>query len=270
MGQDFELPVAAPLSDNYRAMSKIILPAIALAAAAAAYAFDSHTERAGSALSGRITWDGERPAALPALTIAADASKGCCPEGVSMDTRDRTLLLHEGGGIANVVVSISVKDATVEPAEQALVVENKHCQFEPHVLVVPVGSAVDFANADGVNHNVHTYPAKNGQMNKNISGGQKETQLLDKAETFKIGCDVHPWMSGWVFVTDTPFTAVTGADGSFALSGLPPGTYKVEWWHESLGKGKFETEVTIEADKAATADFKLNAESGKKKGGRGR
>jgi len=48
-------------------------------------------------------------------------------------------------------------------------------------------------------------------------------------------CDVHGWMNAWVGVLDHPYYAVTSADGSFSLKGLPPGTYTIEAWHEKLG-----------------------------------
>ena len=51
----------------------------------------------------------------------------------------------------------------------------------------------------------------------------------------KFKCDVHPWMTGYVAVTDHPFFAVTGDDGSFTIPNVPAGTYTIEAWHERFG-----------------------------------
>ena len=74
-------------------------------------------------------------------------------------------------------------------------------------------------------------------------------------------------MNSWLIVTDSPFYAVTGADGSFSVDGLPEGTHKVAYWHEKLGKGK--AEITVKADGTADA-FEIKLGGKKKKGGRRR
>jgi uncharacterized protein (DUF2141 family) len=78
-------------------------------------------------------------------------------------------------------------------------------------------------------------------------------KTFDDVEIFKIKCDVHPWMSSWVGVFDNPFFAVTDADGSFELAGLPAGTYTVVAVHEKYGEKP--TEVTVGDGEAGTADF---------------
>jgi hypothetical protein len=70
-------------------------------------------------------------------------------------------------------------------------------------------------------------------------------------------------MKCFVAVTETPFTAVTGPEGTFEIKGLPAGTYKISWWHEELGKEKTE-ELTVEAGKATATEIKVG---GKKKHG---
>ena len=87
---------------------------------------------------------------------------------------------------------------------------------------------------------------KNDSFNWVMTPGQKEEVALAKADRVMIGCDYHPWMSMVVFVTDTPFHAVTKPDGTFSIAGLKPGTYKVKLWHERLGKG--ESQVVVKDD----------------------
>ena len=212
-------------------------------------------------VTGTVKYDGTPPQTKP-LAITDEKSKGCCPAGKTMDTTDPTLLVSKDGGIANVVITIDVPGSKVEPAAEAVEIDQKMCRFEPHVLVLPAGGKVVFLNSDEVSHNVHTYATKNDPFNKTIAPGSKEEQVLAKGDKITVKCDIHDWMSAVVFVTDTPYYAVTGEDGTFSIKGLKPGKYKAELWHEKLGKEKAEVEIKEDGSSAAL-DLKLGE---KKKG----
>jgi len=206
-------------------------------------------------VAGRVVFDGKPPEPQP-LKIEADKSKGCCPEGQSVSTKDPGLLIDEKGGIANCVVTIAVEGAKVEPLKEPVSIDQKGCHFEPHVVVAPVGSKVVFLNSDTCTHNIHTFARKSDPLNKAVGKGDKLEMLLEHKEVVQVRCDYHPWMMSWIVATDTPFWALTKADGSFEIAGLKAGTYKAEVWHEQLGKLKID--VTVAADgSAALGDLKL-------------
>ncbi len=209
-------------------------------------------------ISGSFVWEGERPEPKPDLVIKEEEAKGCKhgPEG--MNKKPDSLLIDEKGGVANVVVTLAVKDAKASIPAEPVVLDQLGCRFDPHVVVVPVGATLRFDNSDETNHNVHTYPKKNQAVTKNIAGGTDFDQLLDKAEVFEIKCDIHSWMKSYVFVTDESHFTLSGTDGAFQIQGVPPGTYKLSWWHEELGKGKTE-DFVVEAGKVATVAQKLGA-----------
>jgi plastocyanin len=177
------------------------------------------------------------------LSISADQAKGCCAAGKEVDSRDPSMVIADDGAIANVVITVDVPGAECKPPAEPLHIDQKECHFDPHVQVVPIGGKVVFLNSDQVSHNVHTYAQKNDSFNKTIAPGSKEEQTLAKGDKIEVKCDIHPWMNSWVYVAETPFYAVTKADGSFEIPGLKPGTYKGEAWHEKLGKKKLEVVV---------------------------
>ena len=76
---------------------------------------------------------------------------------------------------------------------------------------------------------------------------------------FKVKCDVHPWMGAFVHVLDHPFFSVTGDDGTFTISGLPPGNYTVTAWHETLGEQQ-QADVKVEEGKPGGGGVQLRSE----------
>ena len=218
-------------------------------------------------VKGQVTFEGKRPEPLPPLTIGAKESEGCCDPSKTVDPTDRSLLIDEKGGIANVVVTLTVKGQDPEVNERPVVLDQSECRFEPHVVLVPVGGEIEYKNSDSVNHNVHSYAKKNQPVNNNVAGGASDSQKLEKAEVFEVKCDIHPWMLSNVYVYDATFATVTGPDGSYSLEGVPAGSYKLEYWHAKLGKGKTD-EITVAAGAAADGSFTMG--EAKKKGGRRR
>lgn len=209
----------------------------------------------------QVLFDGEKPEIKP-LEIEASKQEGCG----KVDTRNESLILSEKGGIANVVVQVEVAGAKLVVPEKPIVLDQKTCRFEPHVMVVPAGVTVEYHNSDDVGHNVHTFAGKNDSINKTIQPHKFETQKLDKEDRIEIKCDIHPWMNSWLVVSSTPFYAVTDAEGAFKIEGLPAGEHKAKLWHEKLGK----VDATIkvgEDGKVAPIDIKMSAE---KKAGGGR
>jgi len=205
------------------------------------------------ALTGRVVFDGAPPAGKPAFNIPENDLKLCC--GDSMDASNRSLLVSGSGGIADVVVMVKAKGAEAEGGDVEVEMDQKCCRYEPHVLVVPQGATVRYKNSDATNHNVHTYSKKNKAVNSNVAAGSAMTSELKKDEAFKVGCDIHPWMSAQIFVTEYSTTALTDADGNFRIEGIPPGEWTVELWHESLGKSK--EKVVVEPDGTATVEWLL-------------
>ncbi len=217
------------------------------------------------AAMGTVSFEGDKPD-VEELEIVAQKAEGCVASG-TVDATDRSLLIGEGDGIANVVVMIEVKGAEVVVPEAPIVLDQRGCRFEPHVVAIPAGATVEFLNSDKVSHNVHLYPGKNDPFNGTVGAGSKAERVLEKEDKIRVKCDIHPWMESWVLVTETPYMAVTAADGSFSIPDLPPGEYKVEMWHEKLGKA--DTELTVAADgSSAPIEVKMGAAKKKSRGRR--
>lgn len=149
---------------------------------------------------------------------------------------------------------VSLVGAKGKPSESA-VLDQRGCQFIPHVVVMAAGGSLDILNSDGILHNIHTYSTKNPSINKAQPGFKKKmTEKFTQPEIIKVTCDAHPWMAGWLVVADSP-TAVTDEKGSFKLANVPAGTYKLKVWHEGLGEQT--KEVTVKAGEEVKVTFEL-------------
>ncbi|MCY3001721.1 MAG: carboxypeptidase regulatory-like domain-containing protein [Planctomycetota bacterium] len=203
-------------------------------------------------VSGRVSLaEADRAAAKP-LEVGEEAAKGCG----EVDKRDPNLQFDAKGGLAHAVVTVSVRGQAVKPLEKPVQIDQRSCKFEPYVTVVPTGSTVEYMNSDKVNHNVNLNTAKNEAMNSTLTPGLTKTAKFEKADRMQATCSTHTWMRSWVVATDTNFYAVTGADGSFRIEGLPAGEHKLEVWYP--GAQKLDATLKIDAEgKSAPLELEL-------------
>jgi plastocyanin len=105
--------------------------------------------------------------------------------------------------------------------------DNVKCRFEPEVQVIPAGQ-LEVVNTDAVLHNTHGYYDKRTTFNLALPNKDQRIPVeLKRPGTVRVDCDAHGWMEGWIYVVDNPYYAITGADGKFAITDVPPGTYKL-------------------------------------------
>lgn len=207
-------------------------PATDAAPAPAAAAIDPAT--VGS-ISGGITLEGTAPEA-ETIRMASDPS---CVAAAGDDTESEYYVVGESGGLGNVFVHVTegLEGRSFPVPADIVELDQDGCRYRPHVFGIQVGQTLEVINGDPTLHNIHARPAVNEEFNTGqpIEGMRYERVFTEAEVMVPFQCDVHGWMNAFVGVVDHPFFAVTGADGSFDLSGLPPGDYVVEAWHEELG-----------------------------------
>jgi len=227
-----------------------------LAAGLVAVSFWPGVAVAASSVTGTITFTGKAPTLRP-LAMEADPA---CAKKHSAPVPNDVLVLGDGSTMGNIMVWVSkgVPAGKTWPAPKTpVVLDQKGCQYAPHVMGIMVGQPYKILNSDAILHNVHTLPKVNRSFNKPMPPTLTEvTTTFDKAEpVFHTKCDVHPWMSAYIGVFTHPFFSVTSKDGKYTISGLDPGTYEITAWHEKLGTQT--ASVTVAASGTKTQDFKF-------------
>ena len=128
------------------------------------------------------------------------------------------------------------------------VMDQRNLQFAPQVLAVQVGAKVDFPNSDRVFHNVFSFKdGKKFDLGVYPIGATKPVHF-DKPGISRLFCNIHPNMAAYVVAVDSPYYAVSGADGTFTLAGVPPGTYTYRAWR--AGGPELRGTVTVEAGRS--------------------
>ncbi|MDF1506486.1 carboxypeptidase regulatory-like domain-containing protein, partial [Roseisolibacter sp. H3M3-2] len=158
------------------------------------------------------------------------------------------------GDVRGAVVWLVPRDAPARaaaaPAPDSIVMRGR--EFLPHVLPVAAGRAVAFPNRDPFSHNVFSN-ADEGPFDLGLyRRGATRAQTFARPGVYAIYCNIHSKMVSFVVAVPTPWVARPGADGAFALAGVPPGRYVLHAWHERAASAARQ-EVVVPAEGAVRA-----------------
>ena len=187
----------------------------------------------GATLTGSVSVTGNVPAPAKIKMAADPACAQAHPDAVM--SRE---IVANGGKLQYVLVYVKEGAAgTFPPPAESVVLNQTGCMYEPHVFGIQVGQKLEIVNNDSTLHNVNCQPKTNKKFNiAQPTKGMKSAKTFDQPEApISFKCNVHPWMAAYGGAFNHPFFAVSGADGSFSIKGLPAGTYTLEAWHEKLG-----------------------------------
>lgn len=233
-----------------RGVMAVVLTLLGLAVAPIRAQTYEETEVAnGGTITGTVHFLGTPPPPKKLLT-------GTDPEACGTEDRfSRTLVVDENGGVLDAVVNLREIERGKSWPEHEYHLRQSGCRFDPHILLIREGADLQLVNTDRVLHIVRSH-SKDSVFNV----GQPRfvvqllvedfTKQIAEPKVVKLVCDLHGWMEAYAIIQKHPYYVVTDADGSFRIEDVPPGTYELELWHETLGEA---TKTIAVAPSAETA-----------------
>jgi len=185
----------------------------------------------------------------------------CAPAAQAAELHVR-VVDHKGKLVSDAVVLATAVDPRnalhAKPATAA--VDQVDKQFVPYVKPVFVGATIRFPNSDNIRHQVYSFsPAKKFELP--LYGGlSAQPVVFDKPGVVVLGCNIHDWMIGYIYVSETPFFAKTGPAGTAVIADLPSGEYIVRVWHPNLAHAEDTTNrrISVAAEDPTNAEWQLD------------
>jgi len=208
----------------------LLLAAASFAAAQSDYKVISVTD--GGTISGTVKWSGPAPKDLE-FPITKDPQI-CEPDGKKTANLER-LVVGPEGGVANTIVylkNIFAGKSLDSFPEQRRHLDQKHCRYIPHILLVPKDAALSMQSSDATLHTIHM----DGAASYNLPfpfPNQVSSRTMSTPGLVNLRCNGgHVWMNAEMMVVSHPYYAVTDESGRFEFSNVPAGTYQIVAWHE--------------------------------------
>jgi plastocyanin len=168
---------------------------------------------------------------------------------------------HRGKYVADAVISAVPRDPknALHGRPPSDSVDQVDKQFVPYVKAVFIGSKVRFINSDHIRHQVYSFSTVKKFELPLYGGTDAPPVVFDKAGVVVLGCNIHDWMVGYIYVSETPFFAKTAATGVATIEDMPAGEYTVRIWHPSMDGPEESTvrRVTLNAESATHVEWEL-------------
>lgn len=235
-------------------------------------------------LTAKFVLDGKAPTAK---LIVPNKDQEICGKFKLVD--EQLVVNPSNNGIANVVVFLylargvkppAIHESYEKTANDPVVLDNKNCRFEPHIVALRTGQPLQVGNSDSVGHNTNITTLNNVGQNVIVPTGtnMKMTFAAPENNVSPIACNIHPWMKAYAVIKDHPYVGISDADGNVTIKNLPAGKWTFQLWQEAIGyvdtakqdnkpvkwmRGRVEVEIkkgmnTLGEIKIPVASVKLN------------
>ena len=197
-----------------------------------------------------------------AVRIAAVAVLLCAGQLAAAGVAAATLVIKvrtaDGHALQGAVVTVRPLDGQVRHlAPLRAVVDQIDRAFSPDLLIIPVGSTVEFPNSDSVSHQIYSFsPTKRFQLPL-YRGKPYPPVHFDQAGVVTLGCNIHDDMLAYLVVTDAPWYGRTDSAGVWTTE-LPHGHYRVALWHPRLRESDADLERELTVAEGDRADLTLS------------
>jgi hypothetical protein len=187
-------------------------------------------------VEGLVRFTGKQP---PARRLSMQAEEACesLHDGPVVEP---SLITAKDGALTNAFVYLKtgLEGKQFEPPTETVLLDQRGCMFVPRVVALRAGQTLSIKNSDPVSHNIHPQPQLNREWNQHQAPDAPDLQrrFVRPEVLIPVKCNVHSWMRSYISVLDHPYFAVTGGDGRFSWTDVPPGEYTVAVWHETLGE----------------------------------
>ncbi len=206
-------------------------------------------------IAGKATFEGPAP---KRATLETEGDPKCHAMHADAPLLSDREVVGADGGVQWAFAYIKNAPAGSYPVPDAAELDQIGCAYTPHVIGVRVGQKLNIKNTDPTLHNVRGIARNNKPFNfGQPPASAPRERVFDKAEMeIRVKCDLHSWMTGFIFAMDHPFFAVSDASGKFSIGGLPAGDYTLVVWHEAYGTQEIPVSVKAGADTDASVTFK--------------
>jgi len=194
--------------------------------------YETTTVSNGGTIRGTVKLQGNPPH-LAAHKITKAEHRPICGDSVP----NEEVVAGSGGALANVVVWIDGIQSGAAPTRHNITLDQHNCRYTPHVQATTRGSQVTVTSQDPTLHNTHATMGNRTIFNLALpTKGVRINRPLSRPGLIDVKCDAgHTWMRAYIHVFEHPYFAVTGADGRFELTQVPPGQHTLKAWHERFG-----------------------------------
>jgi plastocyanin len=207
-------------------------------------------------IAGTIRYEGPRPA-KKAIDMSNEPA---CVSAHHGKAYDESLIVSAKGGLDNafIYVKSGLEGKRFEIPATPVVIDQSGCWFKPRVMGIQTGQVLEVINSDPVTHNIHPQAQVNREWNHSQGAGDPpiHRKFLKAEVMIPVKCNIHSWMHAFIGVVDSPYFAVSGTDGSYTIGNLPPGTYTIGVWTQTLGTQERQVTVTPQATEHEDFTFK--------------